>query len=367
MRPLVLARQDLRLALRDSTALFWLFLAPFLWVYVFGFVARGGGEQTRIGLLVVQEDASVAAERLVHLLEAQNFEVRAVAPGSARPAGRDAPARSLTIPAGFSEALAERRKLTLELKEERRVNPEGTFAARVALHRAVVRLLAEQALPGFGDGDDPVTVRSSWGGGRTIPSGFYQTIPGNLVMFVLMAAMINGGAILARERRDGILRRLGAAPLSRPQLVAGKALGRAAIAAVQMAVFLIIGLLVFRIDWGSSPAALAVLLVVFVASAASFGLLTGALFTSPEAATGVSIVMVLAMSALGGCWWPAEIMPGWVRAIGHAFPAAWALNGLHEIISWGGGVRDVLPHCAALIAFGLATGAAAVPLLRQRD
>lgn len=361
MRLLTLTRQDLRLTLRDRSSIFWIFIAPVLWVYMFGSITRS--TPTRIGLQVVEEESSVLGDRLVELLRAENFEVTVVPPGG--PVPKEAPPRSVTIPAGFSDAIAARRKVTLDLEQGDKANPEGTLAAEVALHRAIVRLLAGEALGPMPAAEDKVRVRSSWAVEHRIPTGYYQSLPGNLVMFVLISTMTYGAGLLVTERKKGILRRLATSPLTRGEILAGKALGRAAVASVQVGVFLIIGLGVFRIDWGHSPLGLAALLGLFVLTAASMGLLSGSWFKSAEAASGMGIVLVLVMSALGGCWWPAEVVPDWLRLAGFAFPTAWAMRGLHELISWGGGLRDVLVPCGVLGLFGLGAGLLATRLLRR--
>lgn len=355
-----LAREDLRLTLRERSSIFWIFIAPFLWVAFFGTFNRPQDPtQRKIGLAVIQQEATPTAERLVQGLQAENFNVVVVRPGQTPPSGDDAPTRSLTIPIGFADTIARRERVHLEFHEAKGANPEGTFATTVALHRAIVRLLGAEAMGGFDPMQDIVTVASSWGGGRPVPTGRYQTIPGNLVMFVLIATITYGAALLAGERKQGILRRLSASPMRGPELIAGKALGRVAIALVQVGVFVLMSLTLFRIDWGSSPTGLVLLILAFVSAAAAIGLLGGTLFSSPDAASGVGIVVVLAMSALGGCWWPSEVMPGWLRAASYVFPTAWAMNGLHQLLSWGGGLRDVAPHCAMLALYAAGAGALA--------
>ena len=363
MKALTLARQDLRLTLRDRSSIFWIFIAPVLWVYMFASITRS--TPTRIGLQVVEEESSSLADRLVELLRAENFEVTVVPPGGPVPSGKDAPARSVTLPAGFAGSIAARQKVTLDLKEGKNANPEGTIATEVALHRAIVRLLAGEALGPMPPAEDKVRVRSSWAVERAIPTGYYQSLPGNLVMFVLISTMTYGAGLLVTERKNGILRRLATSPLTRGEIIVGKALGRATVASVQVGVFLLIGFALFKIDWGRSPAGLAAVLGLFVMTAAAMGLLSGSWFKSAETAAGMGIVLVLVMSALGGCWWPAEVVPDWLRLAGFAFPTAWAMRGLHELISWGGGLRDVLLPCGVLGLFGLAAGLLATRMLRR--
>jgi len=72
-------------------------------------------------------------------------------------------------------------------------------------------------------------------------------------------------------------------------------------------------LILHLLGWTGRP----LLLGLFVLTAAAMGLLSGAIFNSAEAAAGMGIVLVLAMSALGGCWWPSEVVPGWLRLAGY--------------------------------------------------
>lgn len=360
-----IARDDTRLTLRDGSAIFWIFIAPFLWVFFFGMVNRGASPgQVKVGLTVLQQDTSAEAEQFLSLLQGQNFTLTIVKPGETAPSGDDAPSRTLTIPAGFGEAIRARRKITLDLSEREGANPDGTFAAQVALHKAIVRYLAGEALGELPPGEDAVRVKASWASTAAPPTGYYQTIPGNLVMFILIAAMTYGAAHLASEKTNGMLRRLEASPLTRAEILAGKLVGRALVAMVQVGVFVLMAALIFRISWGGSLIGLVLMLLALILCAASLGLLGGAVFRTPQAASGFGIVLVLAMSALGGCWWPAEVMPRWMQRAGHVFPTAWAMDGLHELLSWGGGLADVLLPAGVLLLYGLAAAMVGVRRLK---
>jgi len=350
---LTIARGDLILTLRDRSSIFWIFIAPFLWVYFFGFLARPADPSAnRVRLEVLQEDVSPQADAFVHLLEASGLAVTVTRPGD--PAETGELPRAVTIPAGFGESLAARRPITLPVREGKDANPQGTFAAQVATHKAIVRLLASEAFGPMQPADDQVTVSVTSATMRAIPSGMYQTIPGNLVMFVMLSALTYGAGLLASDRRSGLLRRLATAPVTRAQIVSGKLLGRMATAGVQVVVFVVIGLTVFRIHWGSAPLALALLIGCFVFCMASLGMLSGSIFTSADAASGSGVVASLVMSAMAGCWWPAEVMPTWMQHASYALPSAWALNGLHELISWEGDLGRVALHCTVLLLFGAA-------------
>ena len=74
---------------------------------------------------------------------------------------------------------------------------------------------------------------------------------------------------------------------------------------------------------------------------------------------GVCVMASLVMAAVGGCWWPLEIGPPVLRLLAHCVPAGWAMDALHQLISFGGGLSDAARPIAVLAAFGLAANALA--------
>lgn len=51
------------------------------------------------------------------------------------------------------------------------------------------------------------------------------------------------------------------------------------------------------------------------------------------------------------CWWPKEVVSDYINAVGDIFPTAWAMDGLHKIISFGGDALSVLSQAAVLAGF----------------
>ena len=101
-------------------------------------------------------------------------------------------------------------------------------------------------------------------------------------------------------------------------------------------------------------------LIPLVLCAGGFGLLGGTMLRSPEASAGAGVVLSLVMAALGGCWWPSEIMPRWLQTMARIFPTSWAMDGFHELISWGGGLADVMIVSVVLTLFAAATTGLAI-------
>ncbi len=71
------------------------------------------------------------------------------------------------------------------------------------------------------------------------------------------------------------------------------------------------------------------------------------------------------MAALGGCWWPLEIGPPLMKTIALCTPTGWALQALHQLISFGSGFMEVLAPLAVLCAFGAAANLLAARFFRS--
>ena len=77
----------------------------------------------------------------------------------------------------------------------------------------------------------------------------------------------------------------------------------------------------------------------------------GSVLKKEELIVGVSVLMSNMFAALGGCWWPAEIVPPAFRTLGMVSPAYWAMDVFHKVIFFGKGFDAVWPNLLVLLAF----------------
>ncbi|HMB68810.1 MAG TPA: ABC transporter permease, partial [bacterium] len=232
----------------------------------------------------------------------------------------------------LADLVAARRLASAEGRE-RAVTPDD-FAALAAMPRALT-----------------VDVRPA-GARREIPTGFAQAVPGILVMFLLLVMATSGAVLLVIERRQGLLRRLASTPIAPAAVVLGKWGGRLALGLVQLAFGMLVGTVLFGMDWGPDLGWVIVVLVVYAALMAGVGLLVGTLARTEGQAVGIGVVSANVLGALGGCWWPIEIAPAWMQTLQLFLPTGWAMHALHRLIAFGSGPAGVVPH---LLGMTLAT------------
>lgn len=376
------ALHDLRQHLAEKSNIFFLLLMPIGFVYFFSFVNRTPSDVVRVALPVVDHDGGFLSVAFAEQLRSENFEVRVYDTAAADTT--DFGTRHVVIPDSFTAHVLAGRRTDVTLSSRSRSNASYDLAGAVRLHVAQVRFLGNLvrwAAAADSASIDPasldtaemgrflamvsepsrVTVESrNAGRGRPVPSGTGQSIPGVLVMFVVMTVLIGGSEALTRERQQGTLRRLATTPLSARQVLLGKTLGLTLLGLAQAAVLVVVTDVMARLGiagldflWMPHLPGLALLLVIFCACIASMGLLASALLRTPQQAESLAWLFGLAMSALGGAWWPLEIMPEGMQFTGRFFPTAWAMEGLHGVITYGGGVAATAMPMLVLLGMTL--------------
>lgn len=209
-----------------------------------------------------------------------------------------------------------------------------------------------------------VALEAKFAGRAPIPSGIGFSLPGNLVYFLTMNLLIFGGATVAATRRSGVLKRLLTLPVRRGELIAGQLYGLWLLGAVQIAFLLLAGKLVFGLNVGANLPGVLLVLLVYAWVASALGVLIGSLIDAPDRVVGVCVLASILMAAVGGCWFPLELVPESLRTAGHCVPTGWALDALHRLISFGGDLGSVTKPLAVLFGFGLAATAAAARWFR---
>jgi len=165
-------------------------------------------------------------------------------------------------------------------------------------------------------------------------------------MYLMMNLLIFGGATLSAERRNGMIKRLMACPVTRPELVMGKIYGLMLLGLVQILFFIAVGKFLLHVNLGANLPAVTLTLILFAWVAGSLGVLVGSLVASHDRVNGICVLASLLMGALGGCWWPLEIGPPALKTISLCMPTGWALQALHQLISFGSDFSAVLTPLA---------------------
>ena len=181
---------------------------------------------------------------------------------------------------------------------------------------------------------------------------------GIAVMFLLFSA--NGaGASLLEEREAGTLGRLLSSQLTLNQLLLGKWLFIASLGIVQLVLMFVWGQVAFQVDLVGHLAGFSVMTLATASACASFGLFLSALCRSRQQLHGVSVVLVLTMSAVGGSMVPRYIMSDTMKGLGKFTFNGWALDGFQKVFWYDLPLSAIRMEVAVLLGMSLVFGLAA--------
>jgi ABC-type multidrug transport system permease subunit len=182
----------------------------------------------------------------------------------------------------------------------------------------------------------------------------YQTlVPSYLVMFAFFLVLTVGWLFVA-ERRQGTMKRLIAAPLTKAEILLGKMAPCFLMSLFQGFFLLGAGRLIFDMSWGAAPWWLAAVVIATSFSAMGLAMLVASLARSETQVAIYGTLLVLVLAGLSGCLMGDRgLMPEQMQTISRVTPHAWALDAYRSLLTTRTpDPQFLLQACAILIAFG---------------
>jgi ABC-2 type transport system permease protein len=349
---------------RDRLNLFFVFVFPVAMVLVIG-LQFGGDQDPRLG--VVGEGGGTGTALMADV-EAGKVDVVMIDDEAAmrdRVASTDLDA-GVVLPDDLDAELAAGRPVVLDVvlanseegQQMQAVVSDAasrvaapTTAAAAAVERGAEAGAAAAAAEAGSAVVGTVTVDTVTTGDRLFPEGLGQydvAAPGLLVLFVFVNGL-TGATALIETRRLGVSRRMMSTPTAVRTIIAGEGLGRWIIAMIQAVYILVATMALFGMGWGD-PIGAAAVLVAVSAVAAGAAMLFGSVFSKPEQAGAIGVVVALALGALGGAMLPIELFGDTLARVARLTPHYWAIDAFAELIRHDGSIVDILPQLGILIA-----------------
>jgi ABC-2 type transport system permease protein len=208
----------------------------------------------------------------------------------------------------------------------------------------------------------PATIEDRTTGDREFDDNTF--FAAGMAVFFLFFTTQMGAQSLLRERREGTLLRLAAAPVSKRAILAGKAIFTYVLGVTSLVVLIAASGLVLGASWGNW---LGVGLIVLAAVFAAMGVQSVAttLAKTDEQAAGFGSIVAVTLGLLGGTFFPLSQAPGFVANLSFVTPHAWIMRALGDLSGGTSTVSDVVPSLIALVVFGTVMGTIALVRVRR--
>jgi ABC-2 type transport system permease protein len=237
----------------------------------------------------------------------------------------------------------------IDLLIEAGIQPIRYWVSDSSPSGAIVERLLQGALtsPDAGDRFDKKDIQG-------IPIRYIDWLfPGVLGMNMMFSALYGVGWVVVRYRKNGVLKRLKATPLTAFEYLAAQLLSRIFLLMFTLAIVWV-GcdlILDFKV-YGS----LSNLFVVFLAGSTcmtSLGLVIASRGTSEEFANGILNFISWPMMFLSEVWFSIEGSPAWLQASAKVFPLTHLLKAARRVMNEGEGLLAVMPEITILCAMTL--------------
>lgn len=197
--------------------------------------------------------------------------------------------------------------------------------------------------------------------GAGVPDSFF--VVGNAVQACGMATVYGAVMVISNDRSFGTLPFVLNTPASRVALFFGRGAPFFVLGLLSSALGLVAGGLLFEVEFAGSPALLALVLVVVVASCTAFGLALGTVGLRAREPLFLAALAYSLMLLVCGVNVPLARLPDWLEAVGQALPLTHGIDATRGAVA-GVAAEDVMADVAWELAIGAAYAVAAFALYR---
>jgi ABC-2 type transport system permease protein len=323
-----------------------------------------------LDVAVVDRDQSRASRRAVEALgNKEQLEIHAVATtleDAERLLDRGDVILAVVIPSGFSRGVSSTSanapavQLIADGSNEL-IADIALSAARDALTEAVRDEMRVRGGSSVGLIDLRATVRFN----PTFDVKLY-TVPAQVGFIVYQVTLTVASIGLARERELGTLEQLIVMPLTRLELVVGKATPALIIGMVNFLLMLAVAVHGFGVPMRGSLVLLIALTLLFILAEIGYGIFISGMAQTQQQAILLVFVLAMVDMAFSGYLVPIKNLPAGLRIVARAVPLRHYLTMVRSVMLRGAGLGALWPHAAAVLMVGALVTVVAVRSLNRR-
>ncbi len=189
-------------------------------------------------------------------------------------------------------------------------------------------------------------------------------LPGVLAMNMMFSSLWGVGWVIVRYRKNGVLRRLRATPLTAAEFLVAQVFSRLLVVSGAVGLVYVGANLLLDFPMRGSYAALALLFLAGALCMVSLGLIVAARLRSEEMADGLLNLISWPMLLGSGVWFSMEGTHPAAQWASQLLPLTHLVDGARSVMLDGAGLIEVLPQIGLLLGIGVVLLSVAARLFR---
>jgi ABC-2 type transport system permease protein len=200
--------------------------------------------------------------------------------------------------------------------------------------------------------------------GSLANTNYIDFLTPGILAYAVLTAGLTAGVRLVGDRERGTLRRVRATPIPVWAFLASSVISQLLLVAVQVAVLLAVGHLMYGVGLGPSPAAVILMLLVGSLCFLAGGFLIAGIARRDQAAIVLANMVILPQLFVAGIFYPLAGAPAWLRDLSVIMPLTYFSNALRGLMAQGQNVGQVAGDLAILLVIGAVALAVATRIFR---
>lgn len=350
----VFAKIDVRRLFRDKIAIFFTFLFPLIFLFIFGGIFGQSSDVSFNVALIDEANSSFSKDFTKNLKKEEVLKVKGDL--TTRQQAKEALERSqidaiLVLPESFGEVSPGKEYPSGQLEINYSRNNDQAGQTLSSIMQSVFADINQEIV---GEQTEPFTVAAKANSKEGLSSLDYL-FPGLIGFTILGLGLFGPTSVFPRMKQRGVLRRYHTTSLRVWQFVLGNVLSNSVAALLAVALMVVVAVTVPMFDVNIQGNLLLFALFVILGAIVIFGigLSIGGWAKNENQAAPLSNLVTFPMMFLSGTFFPRFLMPEWLQSLSSFLPLTPFIDGVRMIIVEGRGFIDILPQIGMLAAWGL--------------
>ncbi len=338
----------IRRAFRDKTAIFFIFLFPLIFLFVFGGIF-GKNNGVSFKLALVNQANNEFTTKFVSQLE-QNEAFKIDKEATSLDAAKEKMSRgqldaTVVLPPDFGVV----KNGQYPSGEAKIYYTQNSQSAATTLE-SVLGSVFTDINKTFVKADTPFTVTSEQLNTKSLRQ-FDYTFAGLLGFSIIGLGIFGPVNVFPELKKQGILRRLHTTPLRVWQYFVANVMSQSVIGLMSLALMFLVAIIFFDLKLAGNPLELIFFLIISIVTIFGIGMAIGGWAKDQNQAAPLANIVVFPMMFLSGTFFPRFLMPEWLQKVSAFLPLTPIIDGIRLIATEGKHLTQIMPQLALIFGW----------------
>lgn len=342
----VFAKISIRRAFRDKTAIFFIFLFPLIFLFVFGGIF-GKSNDTSFRVALINESNSEFAKQYVEDAKKQKIlkvDDQAVTIEKANEKmSRGQLDATIVLPADFGHVQPGQQYPSGQAKIYYKQNNQQAGQALASIMQQQFNSINAK----FVTIVTPFSVTAEQSSTKALTQ-FDYVFAGLLGFSIIGMGIFGPVNVFPELKKQGVLRRLHTTPLKVWQYFTANMLSQAVVGLLAIALMFVVAMTVFHLKVVGNYIELVIFIVLGITMILGIGLAIGGWAKNERQSAPLANLVVFPMMFLSGTFFPRFLMPQWLQSVSNFLPLTPVIDGIRLIATEGKHLTQLGPQLALI-------------------